>query len=181
MHQKSSLPKTIPSPLPANAAVSEPVSPAKASAADENEPIAKIRRLIDAGRYEEAMKLARARSDAPTRNALGVCLMRIGRPQEAVRVYRTLVLDHTGLFLREHLPMIYKTNFALALMLSGQVLGGINILEELAGEDHPSAGKLRQAVAAWKAQLSFLQKLGLKFGLEPNRPLILDGPVGELA
>jgi hypothetical protein len=180
MYQKASLPKTIPSPVLADAAVSEPVSP-RTPIANEDETCAKIRRLIDAGRYEEAMKVARSRSDAPTRNALGVCLMRMGRPQEAVRIYRALVLDGTGLFLREHLPVIYKTNFAFALMLSGNVVGGINIIEELAGEDHPSAGKLRETVANWKAQLNFLQKLGLKFGLEPNRPLIVDGPIGELA
>ncbi len=114
------------------------------------------------------------------KNAQAVCLMRTGHADEAVRIYRTLVLDNTGLFMRENLPVVYKTNYAFALLLSGHIGGGIAISKELANVDHPSVHKLRAAIEAWKAKLSVLQKVGLALGLEPKRPLELDFAPGDL-
>ncbi len=106
--------------------------------------------------------------------------MRMGRSEEAVRIYRTLILDSTGLFFRDQVPTIFKTNFAFALMLSGRIQGGINILTELEGDEHPSVQTLRTVVEDWNAKLTFVQKLCLKLGIEPNCPVILDFPPGEL-
>jgi hypothetical protein len=181
MQQKASHPQTIPAPVPTAGPSKEPGSLPQTAIRAESESFSKIRRLMEAGQFEDAIKLARSQSDAPTRNALAVCLMRTGRPDEAVRVYRGLVLDHTGLFLRENVPAVYKVNFAAALMLSGNVMGGIDTLGELKNADHPGIQKLRDAVAAWKSQLSILRRLGLKLGLEPNRPIVLDFPPGDLA
>lgn len=146
----------------------------------ETDAYAKVCRLLEAGRVDEALTLARSRHDADMKNAQGVCLMRQGKPDEAVRIYRTMVLDNTGLFLREELPVVYKTNYAFALFLSGNIGGGMSILEQLSREDHPSVHKLRSAIATWKSQLSFFKRLGLAMGLEPKRPMTLETPPGDL-
>jgi hypothetical protein len=177
MHQKTTPPKHVPSPRNKIKTTSEPMSSDKSADAD---AYSKVRRFLENNRVEDALTLARSRHDAPMKNAQGVCLMRLGKPDEAVRVYRTLVLDNTGLFLRDQLPTVYKTNYAFALMLSGHASGGLNILKELSTEDHPSVHQLRSAIEAWKAKLSLLQKLGLAIGLEPKRPMLLDFPPGEL-
>jgi hypothetical protein len=65
-------------------------------------------------------------------------------------------------------------------MLSGRIEGGINILTELKDDEHPSVQPLRLVVDQWKAKLTFVQKLWLKLGIEPNCPVILDFPPGEL-
>lgn len=183
MFHKSTLPQTTPSPNVVRDDEAQPVTPVSPPAAIKDEDaraLAKIGRLLDAERYEEAFALARSRSNASMRNASGVCLMRMGKPDEAVRIYRGLVLDRTGLFLRDQVPMTFKINYALALMLSGHPVGGINILEELASDNHPSLQLVREAVQDWKSQLSFLQKLGLKLGVDPNRPVVLRLPPGVL-
>jgi hypothetical protein len=179
MYQKATPPQPVPSPAAKTKAVSEPVSPAFEKPG-ETEAYAKVRRLVETNRLDEALTLARSRHDAPMKNAQGVCLMRKGFPAEAIRIYRTMVLDNTGLFLREQIPAVYKTNYALALLLSGHAAGGINILKELAGTDDPSVQKLRSIIDGWKSQLSFLERLGLMLGLEPKRPVLLDFPPGEL-
>lgn len=183
MLNKTTLPKTAPSPVADRKTASPstvPVSSSPVMKSEETSVLAKVRRLLETERYEEALTLARSRSEAPMRNALAVCLMRMGKADEAVRVYRGLVLDRTGLFLREQVPTTFKTNYALALMLSGHPVGGLNILGELANETHPSVQKLREAVQDWKTQLSVFQKLGLKLGLDPQHPVVLHSPPGEL-
>ncbi len=182
MQYKAAPHKSISAPPVSAHAVSEPMSRDSQPTTEpaNSEAYAKVRRLIEAGRLDEAESLARSRYDGPMKNALGVCLMRAGKADEAVRVYRPLVLDHTGLFLRGQVPAVYKTNFAYALMLSGRISGGLNIARELAAEDHPSVRKLQSAIEVWKANLSLVQKLGLALGLEPKPPLALDFPPGDL-
>jgi hypothetical protein len=182
MYQKAALPKTVRAPHKTTNAVPAPIAPSssKTGSPKGSDGYAKLRKLLEANRLDEALKVARAHSDAPTRNALGVCLMRMGRSEEAVRIYRTLILDSTGLFFRDQVPTVFKTNFAFALMLSGRIEGGINILTELKDDEHPSVQPLRLVVDQWKAKLSFTQKLLLKLGIEPNCPVRLDFPPGEL-
>ncbi len=174
MHQKTNSPKNTTSPV----GQSKNVNPSDNTG--EADAYAKVCRLLETGRVDEALTLARSRHDAPMKNAQGVCLMRKGLAEDAVRVYRPLVLDNTGLFMREQIPPVYKTNYALALLLSGHIAGGISILNEVAGEDDPSVERLRKLVADWKSKLSFFQRLGLIVGLEPKRPFELDSPPGEL-
>ena len=176
MHPKANSPQNAPA---SSAKVKAGADPAASDG--ENDAYTKVRKLLETGRVDEALTLARARQDAPMKNAQAVCLMRKGLADEAVRIYRAMVLDNTGLFLREHVPTIYKTNYALALLLSGHIAGGINILKDLAGDDHQSVHSLRAAVDAWKAKLSVFQRLGLMLGLEPKQPFVLDTPPGELA
>lgn len=179
MHENASLPKTATAPKRDSKSPAEPLSSSHKPA--DADAYAKVCRLLEHGKLNDALTLARSRHDADMKNAQGICLMRKGHADEAVRIYRTLVLDNTGLFLRENLPVVYKTNYALALMLSGHPGGGLSVLEELGDVDHPSVHKLRQAMDAWKAKLNFLQKIGLAMGLEPKRPVELDFPPGDLA
>jgi Flp pilus assembly protein TadD len=169
MNQKSS--------APTSKTKSADVDSSKSAEAD---AYAKVCRYLETGKLDEALTLARSRHDADMKNAQGVCLMRMGKADEAVRIYRTLVLDNTGLFLRQDLPVVYKTNYAISLLLSGHPAGAIEILKELSEVDHPRVQKLRSAIGGWKSQLNIFQKLGLALGVEPKRPVQLEFAPGDL-
>jgi len=143
-----------------------------------NDPIAN---LIEAGHFEAAKAKLRSRHDPRSQNALGVCLLRTGQAENAVRVFRSLVLDRTGLFFKEQAPIHHKTNFAYALMMSGHIVGGLNVLGELKAEQNSHGlRRLREAVDFWKSTLSWRQRIGLSLGLDPNRPFAPPPPVGDL-
>ncbi len=143
----------------------------------------KVRRLIESGRYDVALGQLRSGKLSPeNQNALGVCLLRLGRFEDAVRVYRGLVLNGGSTLSRADAPPLHRLNFATALMLSGHVCGGMEILHELHDEQNPAVKRLRDAINAWQKSLTWWQKFNWQFGrFEPaRRPLQLDFLPGEL-
>jgi hypothetical protein len=141
------------------------------------------RHLLELGKPKEAFDLINAKgSGAPAmKNARGVCLMRMQQPALAVRTFRSVVLDHNGLSLRADVPTVYKTNFATALLLEGNVSGCQSVLDEIRDEDDPGVQKLRAVIRKWVAELSFLQKLAWKAGSQPVRAASIDFLPGDLA
>ena len=139
----------------------------------------RIKRLLESNRVDEALQLARTRanSDAAMRNAYAVCLMRSGQPEEALALYRGLLLN--GIFLRPEVPTVYKSNFATALALSGQLDGALSVLQEIAPEKHPMAERLLAAINERRQRQSFWQKLRCLWGSAQPR-IELDFPPGEL-
>jgi hypothetical protein len=128
-----------------------------------------------------AMKLIdRARVDSPwIRNALGVCLLRLGRFQSALEIFRGMVV--TGdLHLRNDVPTTWKTNFASTLLVSNNLAGCISALDEIKQKDHPHVLKLHGAIQRWKGNLTLWQKIKWYSGSEPDQPVPLDFPVGDL-
>ena len=62
---------------------------------------AEARRLMDAGDYEKARQLLNTGgSSDEMKNAKGVCLMRLGHFEDALRVYRNLVLQSGTMWMR---------------------------------------------------------------------------------
>ncbi|MCI0460232.1 MAG: hypothetical protein L0Z62_25045 [Gemmataceae bacterium] len=168
--------------------VTEPVkltNPAKnnePAAPEVNPLIEQVTTLLSEGQAARALEtLSRARVSSPwASNALGVCLLRLGNAKSAVDVFRGLVLAAQGVSLRPDVPGEYKRNFAAALLASGNVAGGLDVLSDLGAEGHPTVQALRGAVARWKANLSFWQRLRWYLGGEMDIPVVFDFPLGEV-
>ena len=162
-------------------------APARAgptSAAGQGRPVdlGEVRSLLDAGRTAEAVQRIQAAGDGPpeVRNAHAVCLLRLGKPEAAVTLLRRLVLPNDTMSIDEDIPDKYKLNFATALLMEGNLAGYQNALAALQDPQHPTAERLRAAVAGWRKRLSFSQRIGLAMGFVPDVPIELGFPPGEI-
>lgn len=95
-------------------------------------------------------------------NAIGVCLMRLGKAREAVDVYQGMVMKPGCTWMRPEVPKLYKLNFATALLLKGTPAGCLGTLSE-------------------RSQLSFLRRWDWRLSHvePPNCQIELDFPPGE--
>ena len=119
--------------------------------------------------------------DAPLHNALGVCLLRRGQVEEALDVFRELVLVPGGGWNRPHTPALYKLNFATAYLLNGHFADAHVMLGDVGDEKHPSVVRLRQAMKRWESGLTRWQWMNWRLFLKEPKdcPAMLDFPPGE--
>ena len=104
----------------------------------------RVLRHVANGNYPKALDLLRSAGREPRlRNAIGVCLMRLGRTDEAVRIYRDLVLTAGCTWLRPDIPLVYSINYATSLALAGHPAGCLEILSDLNADEHPVVQDLR--------------------------------------
>lgn len=145
-------------------------------------PIDQIRRQLDAGQPDEALRLATARAGGSPdlQNARAVCLMRVGQPDAAVQVLRGLTLLNGGSWFRENIPEVYKRNLATALLLSGNVQGARRIVAELSTPPHARTEELRQVLTQWARGLSFTRWIQWKGGVEMQEIVPVPFAPGEL-
>lgn len=141
--------------------------------------VERVQELLQSGKGQEAIKLL-ARDDSPwARNARGVCLLRLGDAHAAVETLRSLVVSgHLGL--KPDALLAYKINFATALLMSGNINGGLTILGDIRDEQSVAVQKLRAAIVHWKASMTFWQRLWWHLGAESGQPFTVDFPPGEL-
>lgn len=142
--------------------------------------LARVEQELQAGRAKQALEILR-RTDVSSpwmANALGVCQMRLGQTQAAVETLRKLaVADH--LSFRADTPVVFKANFATALLLSANLAGGVRMLKEIGAVRHPAVERLQAALTQWRNSLSFWERINWWLGGEPSRPVALDSP-GDL-
>lgn len=143
----------------------------------------KVLATASQGRYEQALRLARGKGgqDLEVQNATGVCLMRTGQYDEAVQLYRRLVLNPGCTWMRRDRPVYYKVNFATALLLNGLTGGCLDMLGDLHGETTPMVAALRGAIRKWEKSLSWWAWIDWKLNRasSPTRPVTLDFPPGD--
>mgnify|MGYP002623820038 FL=1 len=147
-----------------------------------DEVLQRVGRMAATGHYDQALAVLNAAGrDGQILNAKGVCLLRLQKPAEAMRIYRELVLSPGCTWMRPHLPITYKSNYATSLLLSGHPSGCLEILAELNDESLDVVKQLRAAMKRWESSLSFWQKLNWRFGnIEPsNRPVSIDFEPGQ--
>lgn len=139
----------------------------------------KVMALLDAGKPAEALKsLSRDSSDWAC-NARAVCYLRLGEAQMAIDTLRGMVV--TGhLNLRKEAPAVFKSNFATALFLSGNIGGGESVLSELRNEADDSVTRLRAAYQKWRSSMTFWEKLRSWFSGEPMKPFTFEHAPGDL-
>jgi hypothetical protein len=145
--------------------------------------LAEVDQLLEQGQPQAALeRLARAKgSSAWLTNAVGVCRLRLGDTKVAVDVFRGLVLASGGLLLRDDVPVVFKVNFATAVIAAGNLSGGLRTLTEVRDESHPAVREVRDAIRRWESGMTFWQRLWWSVGGEPPRPLVFDFPPGRLA
>jgi hypothetical protein len=143
--------------------------------------LAKVRRLIEEKKEEEALKLLhRAKLSSPEiTNARGVCMLRAGNAGRAVEVLRPLVFAD-AVTIRPDVPALHVTNFATALLADGNVDGCLNMLAHVRDKSNPAAERLRAAVRRWKRQLTGWERVRLVLGFSVAERPEIDFAAGEL-
>lgn len=137
--------------------------------------------LADSGMAERALAvLSRGRlGSEAARNAKGVCLLRLGRVDEALRLFRSLVLRSDCTWMKPELPVVYRTNLCTALLLSGHPVGASDLLAGMEEQEHPAVLRLRRSIQNWERSLSFWHRMQWKLGLEPGSPVPIDFSPGD--
>jgi hypothetical protein len=127
--------------------------------------LARVDALLRDGRPREALA-ALPPNDSPwLRNARGVCLLRLGCPGEAIEVLRDLVFQPAGFAVRSDADPVFLANYATALLLDGNTDGFWSILGGTADRSHPAVARLDEAVARWKAGMTFWQRVASALGV----------------
>ncbi|MCO8123867.1 tetratricopeptide repeat protein [Stieleria sp. TO1_6] len=138
--------------------------------------------LIRKGDYQSAAKLLQSSGNGTSiRNTLGVCLMRLGRYDEALVVFRQFVLAAGNISERSDISNLCKRNFAMALLLNGSPSGALTVLAEMREPDQPVTVRIYETIQAWERSLSWLRRLDWKLNrIEPARCRIpIDFEPGE--
>lgn len=146
------------------------------------EILRKVEHLLELGRIEDALHAATSQSSGnPAQsNARAVCLLRLGKPEEAVRILRSVVIDQTGVLMRQDIPLTYKSNFAVALAMAGNLPGANSVLSELGNETDEQLLALRQCITATLSKRTFMQKLKSFLGSGEETPVQMDFVPGRL-
>ena len=106
-------------------------------------------------------------------------MLRLESTDEAIAVFRGLAAQ-SGIVLKPDAPVIFKTNFATALLASGNLAGCLSVLHETNAEDAPTVRQLRDSIERWRRSLSWWQRLHWLLGDFPSGRVSLDFPLGEL-
>lgn len=140
-----------------------------------------IERHLEARSPDKALEIVRrSRISSPwMTHAAGVCQLRLGNAAAAITAYRGLVLT-SGVSLRSEVPVVFKLNFAAALLMDGNVGGFDSAIAELRDEDHPAVLRYRQAVQDWKRSWPWWRRAFWSFIGPPNEPFHSSFPLGEL-
>jgi hypothetical protein len=147
--------------------------------ADTADLLTRVDGLLRDGHPREALALLPAAGAPWVRNARGVCLLRLGRPGEAIETLRDLVFDPGGFTVRPDADPVFQANYATALLLDGNAQGFWGILGGVGDRGHPAVARLDEAVRRWRAGMTFWQRVASALGVGGPR-LTLDFPPGDL-
>jgi len=185
--QPASLPSqqvpSVTAPTPAiDPAQKRKAAPAEASSDPRAAVIDRARAMLDEGRVQEAHKLLTRQkgNDPAIKNALGVCLMRMGSLQPALSLLRGLVIASNGVTLSSSAPTSFKLNYATALLLNGQITGCSEVLAEIHDNADPTVQQLRGEIRKWKQSLTVWQRLRWIWGDDIDKPITLGFPAGNI-
>nr|AKB95179.1 hypothetical protein [uncultured bacterium] len=117
------------------------------------------RRLVANGEYAKAYDLLQTLPHSTyVRNAMAVCAIRSGRIDQAISIYRDLLLIPGTTILRKESPDLLKVNFAIAVLLKGLPSGALDILDEVKDPIQISAVRVKSAIRQWSNSLSFWRR-----------------------
>ena len=142
-----------------------------------------IRELLDQDRPDEALNIVtRSGDDSPEmQNARGVCLLKLGRLDEAVKVLQDITCQGVAAGMSHHAPALFQVNFAIAMLRANREKGGALLIADwLNGNEHPEAARLKAAVRQWKKSIGLLGRLRCRLGAYPATPVPLDERAGAV-
>lgn len=142
----------------------------------------RIRALLNEGRALEALNLINhmGQTSPEWQNARGVCLLRLGRTNEAVTILRDVVFPDNRICVPDDVPVLYRANFATAMILLRNIEAAHHLLEHMDVRSHPYAEQLATAFQRWKKTLSWIQRLLGSLGWHAAKPICLDFPPGAV-
>ena len=105
--------------------------------------------------------------------------MRLGKIEEAVSVLRDIAFQGY-ICIPTDTPVLYKINFATAMLLSKNNDGALDILNKLDEKVNPEVSKLKETIRRWVKNLNFIEKCAYYIGLYPNKRVTIDFPPGEI-
>ena len=140
-----------------------------------------IRELLNQNRPHDALKFIEnlGQKTPVMENARGVCLMRLGKFEEAISVLREVAFQGY-ICMPSDTPVLYQMNFAIAMLVSNHKEGAFPILNKLDEKVLPQIAKLEDAIRRWVKSLNFVEKCCYHIGLYPNKPVTIDFPPGEV-
>lgn len=143
--------------------------------------IERVRELLNQNRPDDALKFIEhlGQKTPVMENARGVCLMRLGKIDEAVSVLRDIAFQGY-ICIPTDTPVLYQINFATAMLLSNHNDGALDILNKLDEKVHPEVSKLKEAIRRWVKSLNFIEKCAYYIGLYPNKRVTIYFPPGEI-
>ncbi len=143
--------------------------------------IAYIRQLLDSNEVERAFQYINKKGThkPELRNALGVCLLRLGETEKAVGILRELVFQK-HLSVPKDTPPLFQANYATALLIKRYNQMAIEIIKTLSPSTHPYIGRLHDAIVGWRKNLPLYRRILFKLGLYPNTRIVLNFPPGQI-
>lgn len=143
--------------------------------------LAKVKQLLDEQCPDKALEvITRSRLKSPwITNAAGVCQLRLGNPKQAVAALQSLVVV-SAVLLKRDAPIVFKINYAVALLASDNLPGCLSVLNEIHDEENLTVQQVRAAIQRWRQSLSFWQKVRWYLGDDPRQKVALDFPLGEV-
>lgn len=141
----------------------------------------RIQQLLDQNHPQEALNLINHVNpdSAPMKNAQGVCLLRLGRIEDAISVLREIAF-RGHVCIPPDTPVVYQTNFATAMLMANHKEGVIDVIERLDEDRHPAVARIKAAMKKWARGLNPLQRMLYKAGIYPRRPIPIDFAPGDL-
>ena len=142
--------------------------------------VAESATLLDRGNATGARDLLykQGSSNSTPRNLLAVCYLRLGDPQRALDILRSMIFPDGGLLPKESAEPAWIVNFATAMVLRGDIEAGRRALRWLKDPVHPGAVRLLGAIEAWEKSPGAGGRFKRMFGGRPQKPIPLDFPPG---
>ena len=144
--------------------------------------VAQVQALLDEDKLEEAVAFLEtcSASHARVTNASGVCQLRLGETEEAIRLFRKTIDEWQWVDAAAEPPPVLKGNLATALLVANKVSACVRLLDEIDDEQNPTVQKLRSAIRNRDKGLTLWQKILREAGLRPEEPIVIDFTPGEL-
>lgn len=141
----------------------------------------RIQQLLDQNHPQDALNLINhVNSDSPSmKNAQGVCLLRLGRIEDAISVLREITFQG-HVCIPSKTPVVYQTNFATAMLMANHKEGVIDVIERLDEKQHAAVARIEATMKKWAKSLNPLQRLLYKAGIYPRKAVPIDFPPGDL-
>ena len=141
----------------------------------------RVQTLLDEGRPSDALKLIDhpGQTSASMKNAQAVCLLRLGKVQEAISLLRDITFQGF-VCIPSDTPVVYQANFITAMLMANHKDSIFDIIDRLDDRQHPAVAKIKATIEKWEKSLNTFQKLLYKMGIYPKKAILIDFPPGEL-
>ena len=155
---------------------------AVSSTSDIASTLQQAKHMLDAGQSEHALEALSGcgQHSRAVENAKGVCLLRLGRLEAALKLFRELVFPGGAFTIPEETPTVFRVNYVTTLLLMDNLTVGLQLLREIPDRRHPLVEQLEASVRRWRQSLPWWRRALTWIGLYPARSFRLDIVPGGL-